>query len=194
MDNTRFHFQDDNVQRLLDAPSIIGEYLRAGLIALLFAAAQPGPTYACDAAGDGITNPAPIDGNALASLNADDDGGSFHARAAALYRRPATGDRGAADGPPPITTRGGRPRDPAAGADARRPDHGQRRPSRRGAGGHDAARAERPSAGRVVRHFTLVAGSRALTLRWRVPTAARARRYSVDLRIASVSGMRSDHR
>ena len=96
MDNTRFHFQDDNVQRLLDAPSIIGEYLRAGLIALLVGTAQPGATYACDAAGDGITNPAPIDGNALASLNADDDGGSFHARTASSRSGSAPNRRTAA--------------------------------------------------------------------------------------------------
>jgi hypothetical protein len=41
---------------------------------------------ACDAAGDGVTNPAPIDGNNGTSLSADDDGGFFHEMATAYYK------------------------------------------------------------------------------------------------------------
>jgi len=43
-------------------------------------------TCACDAAGDGVTNPAPIDGNTAASVSADDDGGYFKQQSAAYYR------------------------------------------------------------------------------------------------------------
>ena len=44
-----------------------------------------GATSAYDAAGDGVTNPAPINGNTRDSLSADDDGGYFRERAAAYY-------------------------------------------------------------------------------------------------------------
>jgi len=35
--------------------------------------------------GDGLTNPAPINGNTLVSLSADDDGGFFDQKAGAYY-------------------------------------------------------------------------------------------------------------
>ena len=40
---------------------------------------------ACDANGDGVTNPAPINGNTATSLSADDDGGYFRQQARAYY-------------------------------------------------------------------------------------------------------------
>src|SRR5206468_449212 len=54
-------------------------------IGLLFGKAQPNDTCACDDAHDGATNPAAIDGNVLASLNVDDDGGYFRRQATAYY-------------------------------------------------------------------------------------------------------------
>jgi hypothetical protein len=36
--------------------------------------------------GDGVTNPAPIDGNTQQSLSADDDGGYVKRQSAAYYR------------------------------------------------------------------------------------------------------------
>ncbi|MDE3097711.1 MAG: hypothetical protein KGK07_17125, partial [Chloroflexota bacterium] len=51
----------------------------------LFGRGADGATCACDAAGDGITNPAPINGNTGVSLSADDDGGFFRQKAAAYY-------------------------------------------------------------------------------------------------------------
>jgi hypothetical protein len=56
------------------------------VIGLLFGGGAEGTTCACDARGDGVTNPAPIRGNRRRSLSADDDGGYFKARARA-YRR-----------------------------------------------------------------------------------------------------------
>jgi hypothetical protein len=56
------------------------------VVAVLFGRGADGPTCACDAAGDGVTNPAPIDNNAGASLNADDDGGYFEQQAANYYK------------------------------------------------------------------------------------------------------------
>lgn len=86
-DNTRMHYQDNRVEWLLGpaAKAHLAAYLNAGVIGLLFGKAQPDDTCACDDAGDGITNPAPIDGNTLASLSADDDGGYFRRQANAFY-------------------------------------------------------------------------------------------------------------
>jgi hypothetical protein len=88
MNNTWNHFQDTRVEWLLDDPS--GDHLRqyadAGVVALLFGRGADGATDASDAAGDGIVDPPPINGNDRPSLNADDDGGYFRERAAAYYR------------------------------------------------------------------------------------------------------------
>jgi len=83
MNNTRFHYQDNHVQWLLDYPSgrHLRAYVRAGVIALLFGPALPGETCACDADHDGLVNPPPIDGNTLRSYSADDDGGFLRVRA-----------------------------------------------------------------------------------------------------------------
>lgn len=58
----------------------------AGFVGFLFGRGADGATCACDTAGDGVTNPAPIDGNDAASVSADDDGGYFKQQAAAYYR------------------------------------------------------------------------------------------------------------
>ncbi len=54
-------------------------------MAVLFGRGADGPTCACDAAGDGVTDPAPINGNTGMSLSADDDGGYFKQQAANYY-------------------------------------------------------------------------------------------------------------
>ena len=88
--NTSGHFQDNHVQWWLGegTRSRVQALARAGVIGLLFGAGGEGSTCACDARHDGVTNPAPIDGNTLRSLNADDDGGYFKARARVYLRRP----------------------------------------------------------------------------------------------------------
>jgi hypothetical protein len=87
MDNTWDHYQDNRVEWLLDDPSRthLKAFADAGVVALLFGRGADGATCACDAANDGVTNPAPIGGNTGASLNADDDGGFFRQKAAAYY-------------------------------------------------------------------------------------------------------------
>jgi hypothetical protein len=87
MNNTWDHYQDNKVEWFFDDPgrANLSAYARAGVIAFLFGRGADGATCACDAAGDGVTNPAPIGGNTRASLNADDDGGYFRERAAAYY-------------------------------------------------------------------------------------------------------------
>ena len=77
--NTWEHYQDNKVEWLLDdSPRThLNAYVRAGVVAVLFGRGADGPTCACDAAGDGVTDPAPINENNGMSLNADDDGGFF---------------------------------------------------------------------------------------------------------------------
>jgi hypothetical protein len=86
--NTWDHYQDNKVEWLLDdtTHAHLQAYATAGVVAFLFGRGADGPTCACDASKDGVTNPAPINGNTIASLTADDDGGFFHQKAAAYYQ------------------------------------------------------------------------------------------------------------
>jgi hypothetical protein len=90
MNNTWGHFQDNHVQWLLgaDGRAHLKSLRDAGAIGFLFGGGAEGTTCACDARGDGKTNPAPIDGNSRPSYNADDDGGYFRNRARAYYGAP----------------------------------------------------------------------------------------------------------
>jgi hypothetical protein len=86
--NTWDHFQDNRVQWLLGDGSRarLRQYVAAGFVGFMFGRGADGPTCACDAAKDGVTNPAPINGNTRPSLSADDDGGYFKAQARSYYR------------------------------------------------------------------------------------------------------------
>src|SRR5262249_30545236 len=79
--------QDNRVEWFFDdaTHANLNAYMQAGVVAFLFGRAADGSTCACDAAGDGITNPDPINGNTLTSLSADDDGGYFRWRATQYY-------------------------------------------------------------------------------------------------------------
>jgi len=85
--NTTGHYQDNRPEWLLDDPGRVNltAYANAGVVAFLFGGGAAGTTCACDAQHDGVTNPAPIDGNTGLSLSADDDGGYFRAHAKAYY-------------------------------------------------------------------------------------------------------------
>jgi len=87
MDNSWGHYQDNKVEWLLDDPSRanVRRYLDVGVVAFLFGGGADGVTCPCDAEGDGVTNPNPVNGNSLPSLSADDDGGFFDLKAAAYY-------------------------------------------------------------------------------------------------------------
>jgi len=88
--NTWNHYQDNRAQWLLGSSgrAHLRAYRDAGVVAFLFGRGADGPTCACDAAGDGITNPEPINGNTQSSYSADDDGGYFRVRAKAYYKKP----------------------------------------------------------------------------------------------------------
>ena len=88
MNNTDGHYQDNHVQWLLGGGyrAHLQAYADAGVIALLFGGGAGGTTCACDANGDGVTNPQPVNGNATVATSADDDGGYFKLQAAAYQR------------------------------------------------------------------------------------------------------------
>jgi hypothetical protein len=87
VDGTWNHYQDVHVETLLDDPdrSVLRDYVRAGVVALIFGRGADGATCACDGNGDGVTDPEPVNGNDRRSLSADDDGGFFDERAGAYY-------------------------------------------------------------------------------------------------------------
>lgn len=109
--NTWGHYQDNRVEYLLDdaTGTHLAAYRDAGAVALLYGGGASGVTCACDADGDGVTNPAAIGSNTTASqlanagtspslttvngvstlvtpYAADDDGGYFKWRAWTYYR------------------------------------------------------------------------------------------------------------
>ena len=67
--NTWGHYQDNRTEWLLDEParSRLTAYRDAGVVALLFGGGADGTTCACDARNDGVTSPAPIGANTIAS-------------------------------------------------------------------------------------------------------------------------------
>ena len=86
MNNTWNHFQDNRVQWILGSRAHLRAYVAAGFAGFMFGRGADGATCACDAAQDGVTNPAPIGGNTRDSLSADDDGGLFKELARAYYK------------------------------------------------------------------------------------------------------------
>jgi hypothetical protein len=89
--NTPGHYQDNRVQYFLDAAygtSHLAQWARSGVVGLLFGRGDGNTTTNTDARGDGVTNPAPINGNTGRATVADDDGGYFRQRAAAYFRAP----------------------------------------------------------------------------------------------------------
>jgi hypothetical protein len=111
MNNTTGHYQDNRPEWLLDdsTRAHLSAYRDAGVVAFLFGGGAGGTTCACNGQGDGVTNPAPIGANTLASelaaagtapaqvmrgttptlvtpYAADDDGGFFRWRAWQYYQ------------------------------------------------------------------------------------------------------------
>jgi hypothetical protein len=109
--NTWGHYQDNRPEWLLDEPARthLTAYRDAGVVAFLFGGGASGVSCACDAQGDGVSNPAPIGTNTIASelvaagtapsqvmrgttptlvspYAADDDGGFFRWKAWQYYQ------------------------------------------------------------------------------------------------------------
>ena len=113
MNNTWGHYQDNRPEWLLDdgagARVNLQAYVNAGVVAFLFGGGAGGTTCACDADGDGVTNPPAINGNTGVSLSADDDGGYFRATAKAYYQAGAMTAPGGTTGLLRVTTSPGVP-------------------------------------------------------------------------------------
>jgi hypothetical protein len=91
--NTNDHYQDNREQYWLENypnNSAVSSLAQAGVIGLLFGGGASGTTQTYDAAGDGITNPAPIDGNTGVATYSDDDGGLLRLNVGKYYKSGAT--------------------------------------------------------------------------------------------------------
>jgi hypothetical protein len=89
--NSWGHYQDNRVQYFLDAAygqTHLSKWAQMGVIGLLYGRGDTNTTTNTNAANDGITNPAAINGNTRVATFADDDGGYFRERAAAYFKVP----------------------------------------------------------------------------------------------------------
>jgi len=90
-DNTAYHTEDNRAQYILGH---VTDFAQAGIVGVLFGAA-PGNSSIDDAAHDGITNPAPVNGygcnqcNVHESQYPDDDGGYLRLFVGAYYQQGA---------------------------------------------------------------------------------------------------------
>lgn len=107
--NTDGHYQDNRVQYWLGGypqDGHIASLANAGVIGILFGAGAGGQSTYNDAKGDGVTNPAPINGNTQTATVPDDDGGYLRMAAGQYYQR----------GPLPLTDVGAPPPSPTTTA------------------------------------------------------------------------------
>jgi hypothetical protein len=99
------HYADNRPEYFLNDVSDghLALWRDAGVIGLLFGGGATGTTCACDAMGDGTTNPAASGTHTRTSLSADDDGGYLHNRISAYYAGTtlslAAGDPGSSPSP-----------------------------------------------------------------------------------------------
>jgi hypothetical protein len=107
MDNSWGHYQDNRPEWLLDdaARVNLSTYVNSGVIAFMFGGGAAGTTCACDSNGDGVTNPAAINGNTTMSYSADDDGGYFKVKAKAYYAAGAMSLSGGSPAPTATPTK-----------------------------------------------------------------------------------------
>lgn len=88
--NTAGHYQDNRPEYFLNATngrSHISQWANAGVLGVMFGAGVGSQSHYFDNAGDGITNPAPINGNSAVAQYADDDGGFIRLQTAAYYQQ-----------------------------------------------------------------------------------------------------------
>lgn len=89
--NTSNHWQDNRVEYFLgpNYQQHLQAWMNSGLIGIMFGAGQGDQSSNEDGAGDGVTNPAAINGNNLISTVSDDDGGYLRQQAAQYYQNGA---------------------------------------------------------------------------------------------------------
>jgi hypothetical protein len=91
VNNTSGHYQDNRVQYYLGGGNNqhLQDLADSGIIGVLFGAGSGETTTYNDGQGDGVTNPAPIDGNNGVATFSDDDGGYLRYMGQAYYGRGA---------------------------------------------------------------------------------------------------------
>lgn len=89
--NTSSHWQDNRVEYFLgpNYQTHLKAWMNSGLIGIMFGAGAGDQTTNEDGTGDGITNPAAINGNTLVSTVSDDDGGYLRQQATQYYKNGA---------------------------------------------------------------------------------------------------------
>ncbi len=104
--NTWGHYADNRPEYFLNDVSDghLALWRDAGVIGLLFGGGAGGTTCACDAMGDGITDPVASGTHTRASLSADDDGGYLRDRVGAYYAGAGLALAGGAPVPTPTST------------------------------------------------------------------------------------------
>ena len=91
VNNTPWHYQDNRAQYWLQnypSDGHLAALANSGVIGVLFTGGEPNPTDVYDAANDGTTNPASIDGNMITSTVPDDDGGALRIWTNNYYSNP----------------------------------------------------------------------------------------------------------
>ena len=102
MNNSWGHYQDNHVEWWFGDGVAANQtaLLNSGVIAVLYGGGAGGCTAAADEMGDGVTNPAAINGNTTTSYSADDDGGYFKHQVNAYYSAGAVPLPGGSAPPP----------------------------------------------------------------------------------------------
>jgi hypothetical protein len=88
MDNSDGHYQDNRAEYFLNPATgraHVEQWAAAGVVGVLFGAGTGSQAHYNDTAGDGVTNPAPINGNNAVATLPDDDGGYIRLQTAAYY-------------------------------------------------------------------------------------------------------------
>jgi hypothetical protein len=88
MNNSNGHWQDNRAEYFLNeitGDAHIGQWADLGVVGLMFGAGVGSQTHYFDYNNDGVTNPAPINGNDRLSTFPDDDGGYIRLGATAYY-------------------------------------------------------------------------------------------------------------
>jgi hypothetical protein len=108
--NTDGHYQDNRPEYFLNPTngrSHMTLWANYGVIGIMFGAGAGGQSHYFDSKRDGITNPAPINGNDQVAQYADDDGGYIRVQSAAYYSGgplPLPGGSGSTPTPSPVRT------------------------------------------------------------------------------------------
>jgi hypothetical protein len=86
--NSEGHYQDNRPEYFLgpNGRTHIQQWAAAGVVGLMFGAGAGCCSHPYDSMGDGVTNPAPINGNNQQALFPDDDGGYIRLNTATYYQ------------------------------------------------------------------------------------------------------------